>query len=107
MSQRPRLFLGFRGTLLFVFMRLKRDHCNVHLRHISVALTGRRWCVRAGCISRSGRISPSDLQHLSLEYLLVLSVAAPFDLCSKRATVAETTFENLHISRIWPLVICG
>lgn len=108
-SQRPRLFLGFFFTAhCGAFSRDKSgDHCNVHLRHVSVALTGRRWCVRAGCVSRSGRISPSDLQHLSLGYILVLSVAARFDLCSKRGDCCRNNlreppyFSHLASGYLW------
>lgn len=43
---------------------------NVHIRHIFVSATGRRLCVRAGHVSRWGRIPPPDTKDLSLENVL-------------------------------------
>lgn len=107
-STAPALSRVFSTAHCGAFSRDKSgDHCNVHLRHVSVALTGRRWCVRAGCVSRSGRISPSDLQHLPFGYILVLSVAARFDLCSKRGDCCRNNlreppyFSHLASGYLW------
>lgn len=77
-------------NLLFFIFFIQNGWWNVHIRHISVALTGRRLCVRAGHVSHSGRISLTELKDSPLEdFLVYLHICG--DICFSCRTKQTAT----------------